>query len=167
MRSNAQKTTGGAKRRLKGSFLGGKKMNKGIGMFLMNIAVACYLFCTGIVGFNDKWWKGNAEVWNVIKKALDNGDFANVVVVILSALAIVAGACILLRLFNIDLPLPIDMILIVLAIVWAVVIILADIIPLFDNSLFKEGLSISWFIPFSTHLMVLAGIALSTERFGG
>jgi hypothetical protein len=40
-----------------------------------------------------------------------------------------------------------------------------DIIPGLEN--FGEGNFIDWLLPFSTHLMVLAGIALSTERFGG
>ncbi len=139
-------------------------MNKGIGMFLMNIAVACYLFCAGILGFNNKWYE-SSEIRKAVTDLLKRGDFTNVVVVILSILAIVAGACILLRLFNIDLPLPIDLCLVVLAIVWLVLILLMDIIPGLQN--FGDGNFIDWLMPFSTHLMVLAGIALSTERFGG
>jgi hypothetical protein len=139
-------------------------MNKGIGMFLMNVAVACYLFCAGILGFNNKWLQAS-EIRKAVTELLGRGDFTNVVVVILSILSIAAGVCILLRLFSIDLPLPIDFILIVLAIVWVVLILLMDIIPGLQN--FGKGNFISWLSPFSVHLMVLAGIALSTERFGG
>ena len=139
-------------------------MNKGIGMFLMNIAVACYLFCAGILGINNKWLQ-SSEIRKAVTDLLGRGDFTNILVVILSILAIIAGVCILLRLFSIDLPLPIDLILIVLAIVWIVLILLMDIIPGLQN--FGKGNFINWLMPFSVHLMVLAGIALSTERFGG
>ncbi|MCL2069403.1 MAG: hypothetical protein FWH19_00250 [Treponema sp.] len=139
-------------------------MNKGIGMFLMNIAVACYLFCAGILGVNNNWFQ-SSEIRKAVTDLLGRGDFTNILVVVLSVLAIVAGVCILLRLFNISLPLPIDLILIILAIVWVVLIILMDIIPGFQN--FGKGNFVAWLMPFSVHLMVLAGISLSTERFGG
>ena len=139
-------------------------MNKGIGFFLMNIAIACYLFCAGILGFNNKWYQ-SSEIRRAVVNLLGRGEFTNVVVVILSVLAIIAGVCIILRLFNIDLPLPVEPILIILAIIWVVLILIMDIIPGFQK--FGKGNFISWLLPFSVHLMVLAGISLSTERFGG
>ena len=139
-------------------------MNKSIGGFLMNISVACYLFCAGILGFNNKWYE-SSEIRKAAIDLLGRGDFTNILVVILSILAIVAGVWIFLRFFSIDIPLPIDLFLVVLAIVWLVLILLMDIIPGLQN--FGDGNFIDWLMPFSTHLMVLAGIALSTERFGG
>jgi hypothetical protein len=139
-------------------------MRRGIGMFLMNIAVACYLLCAGILAFNNKWLD-SSEIRGAVTGVLGRGDFTNIVVIVLAVFAIAAGVFILLRLFNISLPLPIDLILIVLCIVWLVLILLMDIIPGLQN--FGEGNFIDWLLPFSTHLMVLAGIALATERFGG
>ena len=139
-------------------------MDKGIGMFLMNIAVACYLFCAGILGVNNRWLQ-SSEIRRAVTDLLGRGDLTNIVAVVLSVLAIIAGVCILLRLFNVDLPLPIDLILIILAIVWIILILLIDVIPGLQN--FGKGNFISWLMPFSAHLMVLAGIALSTEQFGG
>jgi hypothetical protein len=139
-------------------------MRNGIGSFLMNIAVACYLFCAGILGFNNKWFD-SSEIRRAVTGVLGRGDFSNILVVVLSVFAIAAGIFILLRLFNIQLPLPMDLILIVLAVVWLVLILLMDVIPGLEN--FGKGNFIDWLLPFSTHLMVLAGIVLATERFGG
>ena len=139
-------------------------MNKGIGSILMSAAVACYLFCAGILGFNNKWYE-KSEIRKATVDLLGRGDATNVIVIILSVLAIIAGVCIILRLFSIALPLPVDLILIILAIVWLILIILMDVIPGFKN--FGKGNFIAWLMPFSVHLMVLAGIALSTEQFGG
>ena len=139
-------------------------MNKGIGMFLMNIAVACYLFCAGILGFNNKWLQ-SSEIRGAVSNLFGRGDLTNILTVILSVLAIIAGICIILRLFNIALPVPIDLILIILAVVWIILILLIDIIPGLQH--LGKGNFIAWLLPFSVHLMVLAGIMLSTERFGG
>jgi hypothetical protein len=56
-------------------------------------------------------------------------------------------------------------ILIVLAIAWVVIIIMIDVIhPL--NSRGNVNF-VDWLRIFGTHLMVLGGICLATERFGG
>jgi hypothetical protein len=139
-------------------------MNRGIGMFLMNIAVACYLLCAGILAFNNNWLE-SSEIRRAVTGVIRGGELSNIIVIVLAIFAIAAGVFILLRLFNISLPIPIDLILVVLCIVWLVLIVLIDIIPGLEN--FGKGNFISWLQPFSTHLMVLAGIALATERFGG
>jgi hypothetical protein len=139
-------------------------MRGGIGSFLMNIAVACYLFCAGILGFNNKWFD-SSEIRKAVTGVLGRGDLTNILVIVIAIFAIAAGVFILLRLFNIELPLPMDLILMVLAIVWIIFVLLVDIIPGLQN--FGEGNFIDWLLPFSTHLMALAGIMLATERFGG
>jgi hypothetical protein len=139
-------------------------MRGGIGSLLMNVAVACYLFCAGILGFNNRWFD-SSEIRRAVTGVLGRGDLSNIIVIVIAIFAIAAGVFILLRLFNIELPLPMDMILMVLAIVWLIFVLLMDIIPGLQN--FGKGNFISWLLPFSTHLMALAGIVLSTERFGG
>jgi hypothetical protein len=144
-----------------------EEMKNGIGMFLMNIAVACYLFCAGILGLNNRWFD-SSEIRSAVTGILGRGDLTNILVIVISVLAIVAGVFILLKLFDIHLNLPMEMIFIILTIVWLVFIVLMDIIPGLQN--FGDGGFggfIAWLLPFATHLMVLAGIMLATERFGG
>ncbi|MDR1250952.1 MAG: hypothetical protein LBK62_02180 [Treponema sp.] len=76
--------------------------------------------------------------------------------------AVAAGVLILLKLFNLNLAI-IELILCILMIMWVIFIFLADIIPLFRNS---------WHIvdflrSIGSHMMILGGIALVSERFGG
>jgi hypothetical protein len=137
-------------------------MSKGIGFILMNFAVACYLFATGILGFTKN---NDGEIRKALTAVLGKGDFTSVLITIVSVLAIAAGILILIRLFNIDVPM-IDLILVILAIVWIIFIIMFDVVAPINKSFVKPTF-IEWVIPFSSHLMVLSGIALATERFGG
>jgi hypothetical protein len=136
-------------------------MNKSIGVFVLNIATALYLLATGIIDISGgRWFKGG-EIRTAVN-SIFRGDAAKIVTIILAVIAIVAGVLILLRLFEIAVP-SAELILIILAIVWIVFIILVDFSPLFKGKL--------EFIDFlrniGAHLMVLGGIALATERFGG
>jgi len=144
-------------------------MSKGIGVLILNISVALYLFATGILGFSsDRGGAiGRAFERNEIRQAVNaifKGDVANIVSVIFAILAIVAGVLILLKLFNIAIP-QMDLILIIVAIFWIVFIVLIDIIiPLDKNSKIKF---LDWLRIICPHLMVLGSIVLSTDRFGG
>ena len=138
-------------------------MNRSIGSFLLSAAVAAYLAATGILGLTGRKFFPNAEIRQAVS-AIFKGDFAEVLIVVLSILAIAAGAAVLIRLFGIEFPMS-EMVLMVLAIVWLVFIIMIDIyFPLNSR---KDTKFVEWLRVFGTHLMVLAGIALSTERFGG
>ena len=138
-------------------------MNKSIGLFLLNIAVAVYLLATGILGLTGRKFFPDAEIRRAVT-SLFKGDFAEILVVILSILAIAAGAFILLKFFGIDVPIT-EMMLIILAIVWLVFIIMIDIIYPINHS---RGYNfVEWLRNLGAHLMVLAGIIMATERFGG
>ena len=140
-------------------------MNKSIGAYVLNFSVALYLFSTGILGFSGRRLlpNSNPEIRQAVS-SLFRGDLAEVLIVIISILAIAAGVFIILKLFNVDIPV-IELPLIILAIVWIVFIIMIDIVaPL--NARNKPDF-INWLLGFSSHLMVLGGIILSTERFGG
>jgi len=139
-------------------------MNKSIGNFVLIVSVALYLFATGILGFSGRTLLpgSNSEIRQAVT-ALFRGDFAEVLIIILSVMAIAAGVFIILRLLNIEIP-HINLLLIILAIVWVVFIVMIDIVaPL--NARNKPAFII-WLLGFSSHLMVLGGILLSTERFG-
>ena len=142
-----------------------KTMNKSIGNFVLIVSVALYLFATGILGFSGRTLlpSSNPEIRQAVT-ALFSGDLAEVLIVILSVMAIAAGAFIILRLLNIEIPF-INLLLVILAVVWVVFIVMIDIVaPL--NARSKPSF-ISWLLGFSSHLMVLGWILLSTERFGG
>jgi hypothetical protein len=84
-------------------------------------------------------------------------------IVILAVLAIAAGVFILIKFFGVSIGIT-ELLLIILAITWVVFILMIDIVyPL--NS---KGINfIDWLRTIGSHVIVLAGITLATERFGG
>ena len=137
-------------------------MNRSIGFTILNFAVAIYLLATGILGLTGRKWFPDGEIRRAVT-AIFKGNFAEILIVILAILAIAAGAFILLKFFGIVIPLT-ELLLVILAIVWVVFIIMIDIYyPLTK----KGGNFVEWLRTFGSHLMVLGGIAASTERFGG
>jgi hypothetical protein len=127
-----------------------------IGMVLLNFAVAIYLFATGIIDLTGSRLSGGEIRQGV--NAIFSGDFANIIVIILAILAIVAGLFVLLKVFGVAIP-NIDLILVILAIAWLVIIILFD----FIHSLFKPDF-LPWLRTFGAHLMGLGGILLATGK---
>jgi hypothetical protein len=142
-------------------------MKRGLGVHLTHIAAAVYLLADGILGFatrNGRMFsrlKYHSEIEDVLLKLLDRGDFANVLITIFSALAIIAGLFLLLELFQIRVPFT-DAIPLLFLIVWLAFVILTDVvIPLKDR---PELLG--WFKVFAAHLMVLGALVTATHRFG-
>jgi len=137
-------------------------MNKGIGFVFLNLSVAIYLFATGIL---DITLRNRGEISTAVASLnIDpKSDFYRVLVIVISLLAIAAGVFILLKFFGISVDV-IEKLLIVLAITWAIFILMIDIIPLFKN----ERINFVYFLKsFGYHVMALSGILLATERFGG
>jgi len=135
-------------------------MNKGIGSTLLYFSVAIYLFATGIM---DITLKKRGEISAAVRSLNITGDFYNVLVIVLSLCAIAAGVFILLKFFGISIE-AIETLLIILAVTWAVFIFMIDIVPLFKSNTIDFVLFLK---SFGYHVMALAGILLSTERFGG
>ncbi|MDR1566184.1 MAG: hypothetical protein LBS48_02740 [Treponema sp.] len=137
-------------------------MNKSIGLLLVNISVALYLFATGILGLSGKSWFKEGEIRRAVT-GIFKGDIAEILIVILAVLAVAAGVFILLKLFGIEIAIT-ELLLVILAIVWVVFIILIDVIYPLNH----RGVNfIDWLRSLGSHLIVLGGIALATERFGG
>jgi len=139
-------------------------MNR-LGYFLLNIAVALYLFANGVLGLNSKWLDravGRDTFYSMLKTIFGSGDFTKVLTIILSVCAIVAGVFLLLTLFRNNLALT-ELILIVFIILWVIYIIIVDIIsPLKGNGpKFLEYLTI-----LAAHFMVLGALLSATKRFG-
>jgi hypothetical protein len=132
-----------------------KTSNRGIGVFVMNIAVAAYLFATGIIGF-----RSGGEIRDAVVSLFGTGDLTNALVVVLAVLAIAAGVFILLKLFGLVFPMS-NLILIILAIAWLVFIIMIDII----RPLQHRGYDfVEWLKTFGAHLMVLGGMLLAMDK---
>jgi hypothetical protein len=145
-------------------------MNKSIGVFVLNLATALYLLATGIIGFAGKSWKNlwgvtGGEIRQAVSGVFGRGNFTEVLIVILAIAAIAAAVFILLRLFGVEIAIT-ELLLVILMIVWIIFIILVDCIPLFDGK-FGGDKFVGFLGSFGAHLMVLGGMALATERFGG
>jgi len=138
-------------------------MNKGIGLFLLNISVALYLLATGILGMTGRTYFPDGEIRRAVTALFGRGDLTEALIVILAILAIAAGVFILLKFFGVEIPI-FEVLLFALAIVWIVFIVMIDIIhPLNSKQSVKF---VDWMRSFGSHLMVLAGIILATNRFG-
>ena len=136
-------------------------MNRSIGGIVLNFAVAIYLLATGILGLTGRKFFPDGEIRRAVT-SLFKGDFAEILIVVLAILAMAAGVFILLKFFGIEIPMT-EMILIILAIVWVVFIFMIDIVYALD----KKPNFVEWLRSLGSHLMVLGGIAMATERFGG
>jgi hypothetical protein len=135
-------------------------MNKSIGFLILNISTALYLFAIGVLGFSDKIF-GGGEIRQAAN-AIFRGNVANICALILSVCAIAAGIFILLRFFGAEIAIT-ELLLIILMIVWIIFIILIDIVPLTGG----KSNFVDFLKSIGAHLMVLGGMALATEHFGG
>jgi hypothetical protein len=146
-------------------------MSKGssfsLGVLLLNIAVAAYLFATGIIAlFGGRKVFGISverdEIRNAVGAVFKNGGpVADILTIVLAILAVAAGVFILLKLFGIKIS-SLDLILVILAIAWLVFIILIDIIdPLTSRS---KPAFLSWLRDFGCHLMALGGLLVAAQK---
>jgi hypothetical protein len=135
-------------------------MNKSIGLVILNISTALYLIATGILGFSDRLFKGG-EIRQAAN-AIFSGNVAGACAIILSVCAVAAGAFILLRFFGAEIGIT-ELLLVILMIVWIIFILFFDIVPLVKG----QANFVDFLRSIGGHLMVLGGMALATERFGG
>ena len=136
-------------------------MNR-IGYLLLNIAVALYLFANGILGISKQnlFGQRGGEFGKMIQTIFGGGDFSDILIIVLSVCAIAAGVFLLLQLFKVEIRIT-DLILFIFVIVWAVFIVIVDIIHPLQNKM--EFLP--YLVQLSSHLMVLGALITSTKRF--
>ena len=137
-------------------------MSKGIGFILLNFAVSIYLLATGILGLTGRKFFPDGEIRRAVT-SLFKGDFAEALIIILAIFAIAAGAFIIMKFFGISIPIT-ELLLVILAITWIVFIIMIDVVYPINH---KGANFVDWLRSLGSHLMVLSGIILATERFGG
>jgi hypothetical protein len=141
-------------------------MNKsGLGNLVLNIAVALYLFANGVLGISkqDFFGQRGGEFGKMVQTIFGRGDLTDLLVIVLSVCAIAAGVFLLLALFKVEISIT-DLILFIFVIVWAVFIIIVDIIAPLQSKSKTDFLP--YIVQLSAHLMVLGGLVSSTKRFG-
>jgi hypothetical protein len=138
-------------------------MNRSVGLFLLQVTVALYLFVNGILGFSGN----SSELAGVVRAIFGRGDFPAVLSVIFSICAIVAGVFLLLELFSIPIQYT-DLILFVFVVIWIVYIVLVDIINPINqrNSIFRQGNVWTYLQGLASHLMVLGALLSASKKFG-
>jgi hypothetical protein len=127
------------------------------GVFLLNIAVAFYLFVNGIVGFIN----ANVSDFSPIVSTIFKGWRYNyMLIIVLSVCAIIAGILLITAIFKDDLLIT-NVILFIFIVLWSIFIVVVDIInPLsFGRVVFLDYLQ-----KLSTHLMILGALILSIKR---
>jgi hypothetical protein len=140
----------------------GKGSGFSLGVLLMNIAVAAYLFVTGIIGLSSGKWSiidGGGEIRRTVTELLGRGDLTKILVVVLSVLAIAAGVFILLKLFGVRIK-SLGLILIIFAIFWLAYMVLVDVIYPFKHDVDF----LPWLLNLSCHLMVLGGLSVAADK---
>ena len=135
-----------------------RSSSSSIGLVLLNFSVAVYLFATGIMGISGT---RGSEIRTAVN-SIFSGDFARIMVVIISVMAIAAGVFILIKFFSVSISLT-EIILIILAITWLVFILMIDIVNPINN---KGTFNMDWLRSIGSHAIVLSGILLATDRFG-
>ena len=134
-------------------------MNR-IGLALLNLSVALYLFTNGIFGFI----RDRGEFGTMVRTIFGRGDSSDVIIAVLSVCAIMAAALLLLSLFRIDVPIT-DVFVLIFIIIWLIFIVIIDIInPITSrDSLFHRSL-LDYIRQLAAHLMVLGALISTTKR---
>jgi hypothetical protein len=130
----------------------------GLGQLLWKISVALYLIANGILGLSRK-----GGDFRTIFDFVFKGNFSNMVVMVVSIVALLAGILVLFEMFKVKFSF-LDELLFVVAIIWFVYIII-EIIFWLQGGLGKD----LWGIiqKFAVHLMVLSSLLIASKRFGG
>jgi hypothetical protein len=132
-------------------------MKGGVGQLIWKLSVALYLIANGILGLNKR---GD---FKTIFDFVFKGTFSDMVVMIVSVIALVAGILVLFEMFRVKFSF-LDELLFVVAIIWFVYIII-EIIYWLRNGLGNDLWGIVQNL--AAHLMVLGSLLIASKRFGG
>jgi len=133
-------------------------MKDGVGIFLWKISVALYLIANGVLGLSKRFLQ-KGDFWIIFNRLGFRGDALSIFVAVASVIAIIAGIAILLKMFNVTLPF-LDILILVIAIIWAVYVIIEII------AWVKDGFGDPWgtLQRLAVHLMVLANLLIASGR---
>jgi len=134
---------------------------KSKGLLLLNLAVALYLFAAGVMGILKET---ENEIGSAVSEIFKGGgSVPEVLIIVLSVVAIAAGIFLILKVFGISIS-NTEMLLIILAVVWLIFILMIDVIyPLSSD---HKPPFLPWLQQIGSHAMVLAAILMGTSKFG-
>jgi hypothetical protein len=129
---------------------------KGIGSLLWKISVALYLIANGVLGL----FMGGGD-FKIIFGTIFGGN-VDIFVTIAAIISLVAGIAILLEFFNVQLSF-LDTLVFIVAIIWAVYIVIEIIAWLRGNNFGKD----LWgtLQKLAVHLMVLGSLLIASKKF--
>lgn len=132
-------------------------MKEGIGVFLWKISVALYLIANGFLGLSKK----GGDFFIIFQRMKFSGGLFDLLMIVCSIIAFVAGIAILLEMFNISLSF-LDTLILIVAIIWAVYVVIEII------SWFTSGFKGFWGMlqMLAVHIMVLASLLIASKKFG-
>jgi hypothetical protein len=134
------------------------KSGVGIGSFLWRLAVALYLIANGVLGITKVQ---SGDFWIIFNRIGLKGDTLNLCVIICGVIAVVAGIALLLAMFSKSLPSIFFTLIFIIAIIWAVYVVLEII------SWVTGGFANFWGMlqMLAVHIMVLASLLIASRKF--
>jgi hypothetical protein len=136
-------------------------MKGGIGIFLWKVSVALYLIANGVLGLQKKFF--NQGDFHIIFKRMGfGGDTLSLFVTIASVIALVAGICILLEMFEVQISF-LDTLILIIAIVWIVYVVI-EIIGWVTKGSDRSFFSTLQML--AVHTMVLSSLLIASKKFG-
>lgn len=135
-------------------------MNRSIGGFVLYIATALFLLASGVGGIF--FGRNGGLFYAMVSGIFGGGSLTTIISIVFAVCAIAAGVMLLLQLFGVEFGI-IEILLIAFVILWALFILVADIInPLRTHPGFWE-----WLQVLALHLIVLGALITSTKTIGG
>jgi hypothetical protein len=132
-------------------------MKEGIGVFIWKISVALYLIANGVLGL------GKGGDFRIIFGNIFKGDALNLFVIAAGIIALIAGICILLEMFGIEIPF-LNTLILIIAIIWAVFIVI-EIISWFTGKRFGGNNFFHVLQLLAIHLIVLSSLLIASKKF--
>jgi hypothetical protein len=141
-------------------------MKRGIGLIILQIAVALFLLVSGVTGILNSSAGDLSPVVTFLKGLFNSPSIATMIIIVLSVCEIIAGFFLITELFTTDLRIT-DMILFVFIVLWIANIVLVDFIgPISGGTTFRSvGSLLAYLNALSSHLMVLGALILVTKKF--
>jgi len=130
----------------------------GLGSLLWKISVALYLIVNGVMGLIPEQ-KHNGDFYTIFHDMFEGRPPETFLVIAASVIALIAGIAIVLEMFNVEISF-FDTLILIIAIVWAVYVVIELI------TLLQHGFSLKALLMLAVHIMVLSSLLIASKRFG-
>ena len=134
----------------------GTTSNRGIGALFIRIALAAYFIITGLcildVGSSVMSSQAGAAIYKIF-----SGDLAKIVGIIIAILMIIGGVCIAITIFR-DLGNWDNTVMIILAVLWIAIAIIADIFTKKFGVGNLENDAMFWILNVAKDLLIIGGL---------